>query len=112
MESARRSSADSAPGTVASRSPARMIAPGCLIASAARASTAARSSRTAVSEPGTAGIRVPRILASPGPANGATEKTFRPFLRAALRRRRKTIGDSSSGSKPARSTAGAFSRSA
>lgn len=105
-------SAESAPGTVASRSPARMTAPGCLIASAATASTAPRSSRTAVSEPGTAGISVPFILPSPAVANGATEKTFRPFFRHALRRRRKTIGDSSSGSKPTRSTAGAFSRSA
>ena len=38
--------------------------------------------------------------------------TFRPCLRNALRSRRKTIGDSSSGSNPASSTAGAASRSA
>ena len=38
--------------------------------------------------------------------------TCRPCLRTALRSRRNTIGDSSSGSSPASSTAGAVSRSA
>ena len=44
-------------------------------------------------------------------ANGARSKTGRPRVRTARRSRRKTIGDSSSGSKPASSTAGAAVRS-
>ena len=51
-------------------------------------------------------------LVSPRVAHGATETTSAPRLRTALRSRRKTIGDSSSGSRPARSTTGACSRSA
>ena len=38
---------------------------------------------------------------------GANDQTFTPRLRVPLRRRRKTIGDSSSGSKPTRSTVAA-----
>ncbi len=45
-------------------------------------------------------------------AKGATAYTAVLFLRTALRSRRKTIGDSSSGSKPTRTTALARSRSA
>ncbi len=49
---------------------------------------------------------------APGEASGAMLSTGRARVRTALRNRRKTIGDSSSGSKPASSTIGAVSRSA
>ena len=73
---------------------------------------AASAVSVAGSAPGTVGSSVPAIFARPGEASAATENTLIAVLRDALRRRRKTIGDSSSGSNPASSTAGAASRSA
>ena len=66
---------------------------------------------TSASPPGTVGTSRPDSLVRPRLASGATEVTVRP-RRTALRRRRKRIGDSSSASKPTRTTARAFSRSA
>lgn len=58
---------------------------------------------------GAAGSSAPPSLARPRERWSAIAKTLRLPARAALRSRRKTIGDSSSGSKPASSTAGACS---
>ncbi len=107
-----RRTAESAPREAASRSPTRMIVPGCASASVTGEDPEIRSPSASASAPGSVRISSPPILARPAPANGASEKTLRPRLRQALRSRRKTIGDSSSGSNPASSTAGAFSRSA
>ncbi len=63
------------------------------------------------SSPGTVASRVPNALRTPLVSQGATANSRCPRLRAALRSRRKTIGDSSSGSKPTSSTAGAASSS-
>ena len=49
---------------------------------------------------------------APREAKGAMVITGSPCLRTALRNLRNTIGDSSSGSNPASTTAGADSRSA
>ena len=131
VAAASRATADSAPGVSASRSPARMIAPGTASASAAAFQVAAsaaaadprpedrralpasppRRPRARASSPGTVASSLPDSLASPRLANGATAYTLSADLRTALRNRRKTMGDSSSGSKPASSTAGACSRS-
>ena len=73
---------------------------------------AASAVSVAGSVPGTVGSSVPETFSRPGEASAATENTVSPVLRAALRSRRNTIGDSSSGSNPASSTAGAASRSA
>src|SRR5579875_793493 len=114
--------AASAPGTSASRSPARITAPGAASACPARcqappavpglASAAASAVSAAASSPAAVASSSPFSLASPRLASAAIENTVSPPRRAALRSRRKTIGDSSSGSKPASSTAGARSRSA
>ena len=112
----------------ASRSPTRMMAPGAARAPAAdlhrTASAAAappcgaaagragpappppRRPMARASSPGTVASRSPDSLASPRVANGAIAKTCRSYLRTAFRSRRKTMGDSSSGSNPASSTAG------
>ncbi len=76
------------------------------------ASAVESAASTSVSVPGAAGISRPPSLRSPPVANGAMATIAARFLRNALRSRRKTIGDSSSGSKPTRSTWAAFSRSA
>ena len=83
---------------------------GCRVPGAAV--TARSASSAAASPPGAVAITLPPILASPRVANGAIDVTFSPRLRNALRSRRKTIGDSSSGSNPASTTAGADSMSA
>ena len=62
--------------------------------------TSARPSSAPASPPGAVRISVPDILCRPRVANGATAAPAGRVLRAALRSRRKTIGDSSSGSKP------------
>jgi hypothetical protein len=106
-----------APDTPASRSPSRINAPGCRRDSAARRPSSPSSGPAPPpsasshwgSVPGAAGSSVPAVLASPRLACVAREKTFRPRLRLALRRRRKTPGASSSDSKPTSSTAGAAS---
>ena len=48
--------------------------------------------------------RVPPSFSRPREARGATANTAVLFLRTALRSRRNTIGDSSSGSNPTSST--------
>jgi hypothetical protein len=98
---------ENAPGEPASRSPARMTAPGSF-----SCASSARLSSAVASAPGTHSMSLPAIFVSPRVANGAIEDTCSAFLRAALRSRRYTIGDSSSGSKPTSRTAGALSRSA
>ena len=85
-----------------------MTAPGA--ASASRIS-AGRSANALASSPGVAGISVPFILLRPRLAPEPNENTRVPDADA-LRSRKNTIGDSSSGSKATRSTAGAASRSA
>ena len=107
--SASRAAADNPPGTPASRSPTMMIAPGLESRSPVRrwpARPAQWPRHRARSE-----SAWPHNFFSPLLANGATACTGSPRLRAALRNRRYTIGDSSSGSKPTSSTAGADSRS-
>ena len=111
--SERRTAAASAPGTVARRSPTRITPPSPRPVSRACAPTSdvARSSSAAVSDPGAVGTSTPDSLSSPRVEKGATAYTAVRCVRTPLRSRRKTIGDSSSGSKPTRSTAFAFSRS-
>ena len=70
------------PGTIAARSPTRMIA------SRSRSSLPIRSS-VAGSSPGTVGIRVAPCLRAPLPRYGARVQDFRPCFRYALRSRRK-----------------------
>ena len=79
-------------------------------ASAARSGVPSAAS-TRGSSPGTVASRVPNAFRTPLVSHGATANSLCPRLRAALRSRRKTIGDSSSGSKPTSSTAGAASSS-
>ena len=95
--------AESAPGEVASRSPTRMSAPGSF-----SCASSGRPSSAAASAPGAHSMSLPAIFVSPRVANGAIDITCSAFLRAALRSRRNTIGDSSSGSKPTSRTAGAL----
>ena len=106
VASARRAAADSAPGLVARRSPTRMIAPGWV----SNASVASASS-AAASPPGVVGMTRALSLVDPREANGAMVITGSACWRTALRSRRKTMGDSSSGSNPASTTTGAVSRS-
>ena len=98
----------SAPGELASRSPTRISEP-----SAPSAPTTAPGSESSASPspPGTDGMSVPSSLVRPRDERAATDQTCVCPSRVDLRSRRKTIGDSSSGSKPASSTAGAASRS-
>ena len=66
---------------------------------------------TETSSRGPATKSSPFIFAKPALANGATEYTLVfPFI-AALRSRKNTIGDSSSGSNPTNSTLAAASKS-
>ena len=110
MAVASRDAAVSAPGVEASRSPTSTTAPG---ADRAVATSPPSSSVSAVaSAPGAVCRSRAAVLTEPGERNGAIVNTLVPTRRTALRSRRKTIGDSSSGSKPASSTAGACSRSA
>ncbi len=115
MAVATRTAAVSPPGTAASRSPTRITAPSARSASATFGASPSRpvppasASSQAVSVPGAAGSSVPPALVRPRVAWLASENTFWPCLRHALRSRRKTPGASSSASKPASSTAGAFS---
>ena len=109
MASARRAAADNPPGTVANRSPTMMTAPG--LDSCSPTSPVASPSRAEASAPGTVLSNRPAIFVSPRVAKGAIAYTGTPCLRAALRNRRNTMGDSSSGSNPTSSTAGADSRS-
>ena len=112
---ASRTAAVSAPGTAASRSPTSAHA------AAARSPSAAARTRpalaggaapmrvsTSASVPGTAGRSGPPSLARPRDGVGR-DGDLQPLAPTALRSRRKTIGDSSSGSKPTSSTAGAAS---
>ena len=106
--------ADNPPGTLASLSPTRIRAPSP--ARPARAATmvslpaspaaipSASCARTRASVPGEEMISVPLSLSRPGDDRGAIAKTAVLAARTALRSRRKTIGDSSSGSKPTSST--------
>ncbi|COX84882.1 Uncharacterised protein [Mycobacterium tuberculosis] len=87
-----------------------MTAPG--VASRSPTAPVARSSSAAGSPPGTVLISRPDILCRPPVAKGAIVYTGTRCLRAALRNRRNTIGDSSSGSNPTSSTTGADSKSA
>ena len=111
VAAARSAAARRAPGDVARRSPTRTTPPAARPRARA-GSVEPRSARTAASWPGTVGSRVPPTLARPRVAWDATAYTCVLCLRNALRRRRKTIGLSSSGSKPTRRTALAASRSA
>lgn len=103
------------PGTAASRSPTTISAPSAAMASRAALPSGpsplplASASSQPVSVPGAAGSRVPPAFARPGVMCEASEKTRIPRLRCALRSRRKTLGASSSDSKPTSSTAGAAS---
>ena len=106
VATANRAAAESAPGEVASRSPTRITDPGRF-----SRSLPARSSSAAASLPGPDLINAPDSLVRPRVANGAIDITCRACFRTALRSRRKTIGASSSGSRPASSTTDAFSRS-
>ena len=105
VRSASATAADSAPGLVARRSPARITAPGSR-------SAAVRASSAAASAPGTVRMCRAASFAVPREASGAIAITGRCRRRTALRSRRNTIGDSSSGSNPTRTTTGAASRSA
>ena len=87
-----------------------MTAPG--VDSSSPSSPVANPSSAAASAPGAVWISRPDIFTSARVANGATAYTGSPCLRAALRSRRNTMGDSSSGSKPTNTTTGADSRSA
>ncbi len=106
---ARSAAALSAPGEDASRSPTRMTAPSLDSASVTAPS---RPPSAAASAPGSVATSVPSSLARPREANGATDQTAVRPRRVDLRIRRNTIGDSSSGSKPTSSTAGACSSEA
>ena len=111
--SARAAAAVRAPGTVASRSPTRTTPPSCSASSAERpALEPPRSRSTVVSLPGRVGSSRAASLSRPRDAKGATAYTCVLLRRTPLRSRRKTIGDSSSGSNPTRRTALASSRSA
>ena len=70
-----------------------------ILSPASRVSSA-RAFSIAVSSPGTVGSSVPDIRLSPGLASAASEYTARRPVRAALRSRRNTIGDSSCGLEP------------
>ena len=92
--SASRSAAEYAPGEVASRSPTR-------IDRARRRSSPSSASSAAASPPGAVAIeRAAHLRPARGWRTARSTVTSRPRLRTALRSRRKTIGDSSSGSKP------------
>src|SRR5580692_6919397 len=118
--------AANAPGTWASRSPTRITAPGAPIAWPAwrqvsrsgalvvppRPPWAASAVSAVASSPGWVTSSSPDSLARPGLASAAMENTWSVCRLAALRSRRNTMGDSSSGSNPASSTTGACSRSA
>ena len=110
VASASLAAADSPPGTAPSRSPTMMIGAG--LRKLGEQLTARSPPKAAASAPGAVSISVPCSFFSPLVANGATAWTASPCLRAALRSRRYTIGDSSSGSKPASRTTDADSRSA
>ena len=110
---ARSAAAESAPGTPAIRSPTRMTAPGCRRAARVPPVSPPRSSRSALaSPPGSQAHHSASILTVPRVRTGDSAMTRGPPLRVAARRRRKMMGDSSSGSRPTRSTTGARSRSA
>ena len=100
------STAVSRPGTSAARSPTRTTAPG---SASAAATSSGRASRAAASSPGAVRTRWPPVFTTAGVLHEPTCTTRVPW-RAALRSRRKTIGDSSSGSNATHSTVRAASR--
>ena len=100
--------ADNPPGTVARRSPTMMTALG--VESSSRISPVARPSSVDGSAPGAVLSKRPDIFQRAS-RERATAYTGTLCLRAALRSRRNTMGDSSSGSNPTSRTTGADSRS-
>ncbi len=100
--------ADRRPGDDAARSPTRMTPP----PSSATSPSLARPATTEASAPGVARTRLPCSFSSPREVCEVTAYTRVPWCRTPLRSRRKTIGDSSSGSNPTRTTEFACSRSA
>ena len=102
------SSAEKAPGTSARRSPASTTAPGSRSASIAGPPQvpSARACSDCASAPGSVVRTVACSFSAARVANGARSKTGSLRVRTARRSRRKTIGDSSSGSNPASRTAG------
>ncbi|SHU20335.1 Uncharacterised protein [Mycobacteroides abscessus subsp. abscessus] len=99
--------ADNAPGADASRSPTMITAPGCR-----SSSEPARPAMVSGSVPGATTSTSADSLVDPRLTQGAMVSTLSPRLRTPLRSRRKTTGDSSSGSNPASKTAGADSNAA
>ena len=88
-----------APGELASRSPTRISAPSAAQRLGDRRRRASRARRPRA--PGArAGSAPPPSFSAPWEANGAIVHTAVAPRRVDLRSRRKTIGDSSSGSKP------------
>ncbi|SPB31363.1 hypothetical protein MAJHIDBO_01676 [Propionibacterium freudenreichii subsp. shermanii] len=104
MRSASSATLVSAPALSAARSPTRMMV------WSSSSPAAASLSSSAASVPGAVGHSRAPIFSEPRVAKGANDTTCSLFLRHALRRRKKTIGDSSSGSKLTSTTLVAFSR--
>ena len=109
VASASSTAAVSPPGTTARRSPTRTTAPSARGASPCSPSLSAASA--AGSSPGAVKMTSAPALAKPGEFQAEIAMTLVPAA-AALRSRRKMIGDSSSGSRPTRTTVDADERSA